>query len=79
MCGLDYGDTFSLVTKLTTVRLFHAMTVICHWPLHQLDIKNAFVHGDLDKEIYMEQPPGFVAQGECGLVCKLCKSLYDLR
>ncbi|KAL1291116.1 hypothetical protein AAHE18_20G178400 [Arachis hypogaea] len=62
------------------VRLFLSMAAICHWPLHQLDIKNAFLHGDLDEEVYMEQPPGFVAQGESfGLVCHLRRSLYGLK
>ncbi|RDX77992.1 hypothetical protein CR513_41795, partial [Mucuna pruriens] len=65
--GLDYGDTLSPVTKITTIHLLLTMTVIHHWPIHQLDIKNAFLHGDLDEEIYMEQPPGFVAQGGSGL------------
>ena len=59
--------------------MFLAMAVMRHWPLHQLDIKNAFLHGDLEEEIYMEQPPGFVAQGEYGLVCKLRRSLYGLK
>ncbi|RDX77513.1 hypothetical protein CR513_42346, partial [Mucuna pruriens] len=49
--GLDYGDTFSLVAKIATIRLLLAMNTIRHWPLHQLDIKNAFLHGDLDEEI----------------------------
>ncbi|RDX86712.1 hypothetical protein CR513_31925, partial [Mucuna pruriens] len=76
---LDYGDVFSPVAKITIIRLLLAMAAIRHWPLHQLDIKNAFLHGDLDEEIYMEQPPDFVAQGESGLVCKLCRSLYGLK
>ena len=51
--GLDYGDTFSPMAKLTTVRLFLAMAAIRHWTLHQLNIKNDFLHGDLEEEIYI--------------------------
>lgn len=57
--GLYYGDTFSPMGKMTIVRLF-AMSSIPHWPLHQLDIKNYFLHGDLEEDIYMGQPPRFV-------------------
>jgi len=77
--GLDYNDTFSLVAKMTIVRLFLTMTAICHWLIHQLDIKNAFLHGDLEEEVYMEQPLGFIAHGESSLVCKLRRSLYGLK
>ena len=77
--GLDYGDTFSPVAKITSVRLFLAIAVIRHWPLYQLDIKNAFLQGELEEEIYMEQLPGFVAQGESSLVCKLRRSLHGLK
>lgn len=77
--GEDYSDTFFPVVQLTSVRLFISMAATHNWPLHQLDIKNAFLHGDLQEEVYMEQPPGFVAQGESGKVCHLRKSLYGLK
>lgn len=64
---------------MTIVKLFLSMVPICHRPLHQLDIINAFFHGDLEREIYMEQPTGIVTQGESGLVYKLCHSLYHLK
>ena len=48
---LDYEDTFSLVVKITSIHIF-AIAAICQWPLYQLDIKNAFLHGELDEELY---------------------------
>ena len=77
--GIDYGDTSSPVAKMASVCLLIAMAAMNHWPLFQLDIKNAFLHGELAKEVYMKQPIGFVTQGESGLVCKLCRSLYGLK
>nr|XP_027186116.1 uncharacterized protein LOC113784159 [Cicer arietinum] len=62
------------------VRLLLSIAAIIHWSLHQLDIKNVFLHGDLEEEMCMEQPHGFVAQGESSaMVCRLQKSLYGLK
>ena len=77
--GVDYSDTFSPVVKMTYVRLFISLATTHNWDLHQLDIKNDFLHGNLQDEVYMEQPPGFVAQGEIWKVCRLRKSLYGLK
>ena len=70
---------FSLVAKMASVHFLLSMAVMSSWPLDQLDIKNVFLHGDLAEEVYMEQLPGFVAQGESGLVCRLRRSLYGLK
>ena len=77
--GVNYYDIVSPVAKIASIRLLLSMTVMRSWPLFQLDIKNVFLHGDLTEEVYMEQPYGFVAQGESGLICKLCCSLYGLK
>ena len=77
--GSNYYDTFSLVTRITIICLLLSMVAMQSRPLNQLDIKNSFLDGDMVEEVYMEQPPGFVAQGESRLVCKLRRSLYGLK
>ena len=77
--GLDYNNTFSPIVKMAFVRLLLSLASMHHWPLYQLEIKNIFLHGNLQEEVYMEQPPGFVGQEESNIICKLKKSLYGLK
>jgi hypothetical protein len=77
--GIDYEETYSLVAKMIIIRAIIAMAATKGWSLHQMDVKNVFFHGDLQEEVYMEQPPGYVDQTHPNLVYRLKKALYDLK
>ena len=77
--GLDYFDTYSPVTRITSIRIILATATLRNLEVHQMDVKTAFLNGDLEEEIYMEQPEGCVAPGQEKKVCKLVKSLYGLK
>ena len=76
--GIDYNETFAPVAKMNSIRLVLSLATLHNWEFHQMDVKSAFLHGDLHEEIYMEQPPGYV-QNNSSLVCLLNKSLYGLK
>ncbi|GKF02232.1 ribonuclease H-like domain-containing protein, partial [Tanacetum coccineum] len=76
--GIDCDETFSPVVKPATIRIILSLVVSRHWPIHQLDVKNAFHHGQLSETVYMHQPLGFVDSSHPDYVCHLQRSLYGL-
>jgi hypothetical protein len=77
--GIDYYETFSPVVKPATVRTVLSLAVSRSWPIHQLDVKNAFLHDTLSEIVYCSQPTGFVDPTQPDRVCRLNKSLYGLK
>ena len=77
--GVDYSETFSPVAKIDTIRVLFSLAANLDWPLHQFDVKNAFLHGDLEEEVYIDAPPGFMSGYRRGEVCRLRRALYGLK
>lgn len=78
--GIDFNETFAPVAKLTSIRVVLALTAKYDWLAHQMDVKTAFLSGDLNEVIYMQQPEGYVDPTRpVEFVCKLKKSLYGLK
>nr|GEZ78304.1 ribonuclease H-like domain-containing protein [Tanacetum cinerariifolium] len=77
--GIDVDDTFSSVVKPATIRTVLSLAVSRKWPIHQLDVKNAFLNGNLSETVYMHQPPGFTDPQHPNHVCLLQRSLYGLK
>ena len=79
--GIDYDETFAPVAKFTSIRMLLALAAHYDFEVHQMDVHTAFLNGDLDVDIYMQQPEGYTSGSNGGqqLVCKLQKSLYGLK
>ena len=76
--GVDYAETFAPVAKMVTLRSFLQQAVSEDWEGYQMDVHNAFLHGDLEEEVYMQFPPGFRTNDK-NMVCRLHKYLYCLK
>ena len=77
--GIDYNETFSPVSCKDSFRIIIALVAHYDLELHQMDVKTAFLNGDLDKNVYMAQPKGFVVEGKRRMGCRLKKSIYGLK
>jgi len=77
--GVDYEEVFAPVARLETVRLVLALAAQGKWEVHHMDVKSAFLNGDLQEEVYVTQPPGFMNPKYSGRVMKLNKALYGLK
>ena len=69
--GIDFDETFSPVARFESLRMLLALAALEDWHIHSMDVKSAFLNGELDEEIYMEEPQGFIIAGSESLVCRL--------
>ena len=77
--GIDYDETYALVAKMKSIRLLLNLAAAENLLVHQIDIETAYLNSDIDKDIYMKQPPGYAKPGTEHLYCKLLKGLYGLK
>jgi Reverse transcriptase (RNA-dependent DNA polymerase) len=76
---INYQEIFTSVAKMNTVRILFSIAVNQNWTIYQLDVKNIFLQGNLDEDVYMTLPPGHNKECDASTVCKLNKSIYGLK
>lgn len=79
MYVVNYQETFNPVAKMNTIQVILSLAMNLNWPLEQFDAINAFLHDDLEEEVYMDFPPIYGLKSGCGKVCMLRKALYRLK
>src|SRR6185312_2692389 len=77
--GIDFDEVFAPVARIESVRLLLALAAQEGWPVHHMDVKSAYLNGELQEEVYVRQPPGFVVEGQEDKVLRLDRALYGLR
>jgi hypothetical protein len=76
---VDYEETFSLVSRYTSIKVIISLASVMGWKIHQMDVKTTFLNGVIEEEVYKEKPQGFEVHGRKYRVCKLNKALYGLK
>jgi hypothetical protein len=77
--GIDYDEIFAPVSRYTSIKIIISLAAVFGWKLHQMDVKTAFLNGEVEQEVYIEQPEGFTIDEKEYHVCKLKKALYGLK
>jgi hypothetical protein len=77
--GIDYEETFSHVPRYTSIRTIISLATSMEWRLHQMDVNKTFLNGEIEEEVYIENPNGFVIHEKESHVCRLKKALYGLK
>lgn len=77
--GIDFEESFTPVSRLEAIRMFLALFIFQKFKVFQMDMKSTFLNGDLDEEVYIEQPDGLILRNDPKLVCRLKKALYGLK
>ena len=77
--GIDYDETFALMSRYTFIRTIISLVFIFGWKMYQMDVKTVFLNGNIDQEVFIEQPEGFVLHSRESHICRLRKVLYGLK